>query len=78
MLIHEPFYVEWEILVEDAEPRGSLCACELGKRLVFRSDFTVLVIMHSGYRLLQFHSVPGSGQSCEVIVLLNPQNSSMR
>ena len=34
-----------KILVENAEPIGSLCAWELGKRLVFRSDFTVLVVM---------------------------------
>lgn len=66
-----------KMLVENAEPIGSLCACELGKRLVFRSDFTMLIVtVATGIIYCSFMVRQPCGKSFKVIVLLNPQTNS--
>lgn len=68
-----------KILVENAEPIGSLCACELGKCRVFRSGFTMLVVtVATGITYCSFTVRQPGGKSFKVIVLFNPQNNSMR
>lgn len=58
-------------LVENAEHIGSLCACELGKRLVFRSDFIMLVVT-VGTGIIYYNFTV-----CQPCKLFNPQNNSM-
>lgn len=68
-----------KILVENAESVGSLCASEFGKCLVFRSDFTMLVVtVATGITYCSFTVRQPCGKSFKVIVLFNPQNNSMR
>lgn len=73
MLIREAFYVEWEKLAENADYIGSMCACELGKCLVFRF-YSALVTVVIGTTYYSFTAC----QPIKGIVLLNPQNNFLR